>query len=90
LTRAHLPPKFLAAVVRSVIEPKVSIMRGRTLLGPNFLPSTPRNGLVRTKGIKNMLMMRLYWSPVKFKSFSRPLVLALPRLPLSRALKLGV
>ena len=80
---AMRPPKFFAAVVRSVIEPKVNIISGKTRLGPYFLPAMPRKGAVRTKGMKKVDRMMLYWLPVRLRSSSSPAVFALPRLPCS-------
>lgn len=75
------PPKLCAATVNRVMDPKENIIRGRTRLGPYFLPAMPRNGAVRTKGMKKVDKMMLYWLPVRFRSSSRPAVFAFPRLP---------
>src|SRR5271154_2168003 len=81
------PPKFLTVTTMTVVKPKQNIMIGRTRLGPYFLPAMPRKGAVRTYGTKKTDRIMLYWSPLSLRVFSRPAVLALPRLDLSRQLK---
>lgn len=49
---ANSPEKFVTAAVRSVMDPKTTIIAGRTRDGPNFLPSNPKTGAVKTYGMK--------------------------------------
>jgi len=82
-----MPPKFVAEAESKVKEPKQHIMMGRTREGPNRLPSMATGGANRTYGTKKIDSSRLYCPFLKCRSVSIWSVLALPRLPLSRALK---
>ena len=64
---AKRPLKLYTATTKIVHRPKVSIMHGSTILGPNFLPSRPRNGAVRTYGTKKILRIMLYWLPLRWR-----------------------
>ena len=64
---AQRPLKLKTATTRMVQMPKVSIMHGSTMLGPNFFPKRPRKGAVKTYGTKKMLRMRLYWFPWRLR-----------------------
>ncbi len=65
---AKSPPKLVVAAVRSVMEPKDSIMRGSERAGPNFLLSRAKGSAQRTKGMKKIDMTRLYWPSLKPRS----------------------
>jgi hypothetical protein len=84
---AIIPPKSFTHRTNNVHVPKLSIIHGRTLFGPYFLPTIARNGAVSTYGTKNTDKMRLYWFPTMPNVASMPAVLAFPRLDLSRLLK---